>query len=90
MRRKVHFFLNNNDKTKKEEVNEMFGFKSKHHKGQLKELKNLEKHLFNVVTSLKFRKLNDDFQKKKLILDISDIKSSPNVFIFADKTNIIY
>ena len=42
-----------------------FGFKSKHHLGQLKELDNFENGLLIVVTSLKFRKLNDDFQKKK-------------------------
>ena len=37
----------------------------------------------------KFRKLNDSFQEK-MKSDISEIKSSPNVFIFADKTSNIY
>ena len=55
----------------------------------LRELDNFEKDLFNVVTSLKFRKLNDIFQEKTKS-DILDIKSSPNVLIFADKTSNIY
>ena len=55
----------------------------------MRELDNFEKDLFNVVASLKFRKLNDSFQEKKKS-DISDIKSSPNVFTFADKTSNIY
>ena len=50
MRWKAHFFLNNNEKKNKEEVKrETFGFKSKHHPGQLKELDNFEKDLFNTV-----------------------------------------
>ena len=86
---KAHFFLNNNKKNKEEAKHETFGFKSKHHPGQLKELDNFKKDSFNVVTSLKFRKLNDSFQEK-MKSDILDIKSSPNVLIFADKTSNIY
>ena len=41
------------------------------------------------MTSLKFRKLNDNFQEK-MKSDILDIKSSLNVLIFADKTINIY
>ena len=89
MRWKAHFFFNNEKKNKEEVTRETFGFKSKHHPGQLKELGNFEKDLFNVVTSLKFRKLNDNFQEK-MKSDILDIKSSPNVLIFADKTINIY
>ena len=59
------------------------------HPCQLRKLDNLEKDLFNVVASLKFRKLNDSFQEK-MKSDISEIKSSPNVSIFADKTSNIY
>ena len=51
----------------------------------MKELDNFEKDLFNVVTSLKFRKLNGDFQEK-----MKSNKSSPNVLIFADKISNIY
>ena len=78
-----------NGKNKEKAKRETFGFKSKHHPCQLRELDNFEKELFNVVASLKFRKLNDSFQEK-MKSDISEIKSSPNVFIFADKTSNIY
>ena len=83
------FFLNNNEKNKEEAKHETFGFKSKHHPFQLRELETFKKDLFNVAACLKFIKLNDSFQEK-MKSDISEIKSSPNVFIFADKTSNIY
>ena len=86
---KAHYFLNDNEKNKEEAKRETFGFKSKHYPGQLRELDNFEKDLFNVVTSLKFRKLNDSFQGK-MKSDILDISSSPNVLIFRDKTSNLY
>ena len=89
MRWETHFFLNDNEKNKEEAKYGTFGFKSKHHPCQLRELYNFEKDLLNVVASLRFRKLNDSFQEK-MKSDISEIKSSPNVFIFADKTSHIY
>ena len=52
-------------------------------------LDNFRKDLFNAVASLKFRKLNDSFQEK-MKPDTLDIKSTPNVLIFADKTSNIY
>ena len=76
-------------KNKEEAKRETLGFKSKHHPCQLRELDNFEKALFNVVPSLKIRKLNETFQEK-MKFDISEIKSSPNAFIFADKTGNIY
>ena len=42
-----------------------------------------------MVTSLKFRHVKDSFQRE-LNEDISKMKSSPNAFVFADKTNNIY
>ena len=48
-----------------------------------------EKDLPDMVTSLKFRHVKDSFQRE-LSEDIHKIKSSPTVFAFADKTNIIY
>ena len=42
-----------------------------------------------MVTSLKFGHVNDSFQRE-LNEDIRKIKSSPDVFIFAGKTNDIY
>ena len=42
-----------------------------------------------MVTSLNFRHAKDSFQRE-LNKDICKTKSSPNVFVFADKTNNIY
>ena len=42
-----------------------------------------------MVTSLKFTYEKDSFHRE-LSDDIRKIKSSPNVFVFADKTNNIY
>ena len=88
MRWKAHFFSNSNERNKEKAKRETFRLKLKH-PCQLRELVNLEKDFFNVVASLKFRKLNDSSQEK-MKPDISEIKSSPNVFVFADKTSNIY
>ena len=48
-----------------------------------------EKHLLDMIKSLKFRNVQDDFQTK-MKYDILKIKSSPNVFVFADKTANLY
>ena len=68
---------------------ETYGFKSKHHPGIIKQLETFEKELFDIVSSLKFRNITDDFQKQ-LKEDISNIKLSADVLILADKTNNIY
>ena len=70
-------------------VKETYGFKSKYHPGQCKELETFEKDLSNVVSSLKYRKSTDDFQEQ-MKEDISSINSSLDIFKFADKTNKIY
>ena len=51
MRWKHIFFLNNSEKSNEEVKRETFGFKLKQHSGELKELDNFEKDLFNVVTT---------------------------------------
>ena len=65
------------------------GFKSKHHPSIIKQLEMFEKELLDIASSLKFRNTTDDFQKQ-LKEDSSNIKLSPDVLIFADKTNKIY
>ena len=57
-------------------VKEIYGFKSKHRPGQCKELETFENDLYNTVSSLKYRKSNDDFQEQ-MKEDISSINSSP-------------
>ena len=89
MRWKAPFFQNDANNTSNKMVKETYRFKSKYHPGQCKELETFEKDLYNIVSSLKYRKPTDDFQEQKKE-DISSINSSPDVFIFADKTNNIY
>ena len=48
-----------------------------------------EKDLLDRIKSLKFRNVQDDFQTK-MKHNISKIKSSPNVFVFADKATNLY
>ena len=77
MRWKAYFLMENKVATLEEPHKETYGFKSKHH---------FEKDLFNIANSLKFRPVHNHFQQA-MKKDISQIKSSHDVFIFADKTN---
>ena len=75
MRWRAHFFLNVNKNNDNETKTETFGFKSKHHPGQSKELENFEKDLFNIATSLKFRTLKNSFKENRSgILAISQLQ----------------
>ena len=87
IRWKAHFFIKGTDDEPTR--NEHFGFKSRHYPPQCIELHEFEKDLLNVIKSIKFRKLNNAFQLK-LKSDITKIKESNNVLVFADKTNNIY
>ena len=64
---------------------ETYGFKSKHHPSQSKYLEAFEKDLFNMANSPKFRRARNDFHQK-MTEDITQIKSSNDIFIFAEKT----
>ena len=68
---------------------ETYGFNSKHHPVQSKYLEAFEKDLFNIAKSLKFRRVRNNFQQK-MKDDIAQIKSSNDVFIFAEKTKNLY
>ena len=89
MRWEAHFFLRQNENCNENVPKETYGFKSKHHPNQCKELEMFEKDVFDIASSLKYRSTTDNFQKH-LKGDISGIKSSTDVLIFADKTNNIY
>ena len=54
-----------------------------------KNCKNLEKDLLDTIRLIKFQIVKDNFQRK-LNEDILNIKSSPDVYAFADKTTNIY
>ena len=81
--------MENKAATLEEPSKETYGFKSKHHPSQSKYLEAFEKDLFNMANSPKFSQVRNDFQQK-MKKDIAQIKSSNDVFIFADKTNNLY
>ena len=86
MRWKAHFYL------KKDTSNiaySKYGFKTANYPPQWKELQNFEKDLLDTIKLIKFRIVKDSFQRK-LNDDILNIKSSPDVYAFADKTTNIY
>ena len=87
MRWKAHFFLSDNNQ--QQENFNTYGFKSRKYPPHITLLDEFEKDLYDIVPSLKYRKINNDFQKN-LKKDISEIISSKNMFIFADKTNNLY
>ena len=99
MRWRAHFFLdskrdsngqiNKIQSSEQEPNNQHFGFKSRKCPGQCKEMEPFENDLLNLVSSIQFNEHLDPFQKK-LKTDISKIKRSPNMFLFADKTNNVY
>ena len=68
---------------------EDFGFKLKITPSQCEHMEAFEKKLLDIIPNIKFRSLKDAFQKK-LKDDITKIKQSPNIFVFADKTSNIY
>ena len=86
MQWKAHFYL------KKDTSNiayTNYGFKARNSPLQCKELQNFEKDLLDTIKLIKFRIVKDSFQRK-LNEDILNIKSSPDVYAFADKTTDIY
>ena len=70
-------------------IKETFGFKSRKCPPHCSDLIPFEKDVSDMVTSLKFRHVKDSFQRESNE-DIHKIKISPNVFVFANKTNNIY
>ena len=81
---KEHFFLN--DENEENNTKKSFGFKSKQHPPTCTEL---EKDLINIINNVKFGNSKNSFQKK-VRADITEIKNSRNVYVFADKTNNVY
>ena len=66
-----------------------YGFKTRNYPSQCKNLKKLEKVLLDTIKLIKFWIAEHNFQRK-LNDGISNIKSSPDVYVFADKTTNIY
>ena len=66
-----------------------YGFKTRNYPPQCKELQNFEKDLLDTIKLIKFRNVKNSVQRKPNE-DILNIKSSPDVYAFADKTSNIY
>ena len=88
-RMKWRAFCYSNQQKFNNEFKETFDFKSKRCPPHCSDLITLEKDLSHMVKSLKFIHVKHLFQRE-LSEDIRKIKSSPNVFVFADKGNNIY
>ena len=98
MRWKAHFFLEEQKRkeNKKQDTThtpslekETYGFKTNSCPPPVKELEAFEKDLFDIVKTLKFRKISNEFQSQ-LNKDIKMINQSKNVFVPADKTSNLY
>ena len=90
MRWKLYWFSNNNDNSSEEYKSEYFGLKSKNTPPASSELEDFENDMLEMVRNIKFdNKYSDPFQRK-LKADISKIRNSKDVYIFADKTTNIY
>ena len=89
MRWKAYFFMEHKGSNLEKPGKETYGFKSKYHPTQCKYLEAFEKDLFNIANSLKFRPIHNHFQET-MKEDITQIKSSCDIFIFADKTKNLY
>ena len=89
MRWKAFFFDRNEQDNHDAINNDNFGFKSRKCPPQNCELDKFEADLLDTVHNIKFRNVNNKFQKK-LNEDISKIKKSTKAFIPADKTSDFY
>ena len=86
MRWKAHFF-NKNSINKNQ--NNHFGLASNKTPSSIPEMKPFETDLIKLIENIQFRSGKNHFQKS-LANDLKKINSSPNIFIFADKTRNIY
>ena len=86
MRWKAHFFLKGD---KISDQNNPFGLPSNKTPPTILEMKSFENDVINLIENIKFRNAENQFQIS-LANDLKKINSSPNIFVFADKTRNIY
>ena len=90
MRWKFYWFSTNNSSSSEESKSENFGFKSKNTPPTSNELEAFENDMLDMIRNIKFDDNYTDQFQKKLKTDISKIRNSNDVYIFADKTTNIY
>ena len=66
-----------------------YGLRSNISPSQDPALTSFENDIYDMVRNLDFRKARNDFQDK-LKEDINEIRSSKNLFVFADKSTNLY
>ena len=88
MRWKANFFESNNDENS-QTTTSSFGFKSQATPPQNKHLNAFEDDMYEMVRSIEFRHLSDEFQKQ-LTADIKKINETKSLIIPADKTTNMY
>ena len=81
------YYCNNPDENS--EQIETFGFKSKFLPKLEEELKTFENDMFNLVKQVRFRKVNNKFQKM-IKNDVKMIRNSKKIIVAADKTTNYY
>ena len=85
MRWKAHFFLNKTDNA----TSYKFGLPTRNSAPIILEMKAFEEDFIDMISNVKYRKINDGFLNK-IANDMKKVKSSDNILIFADKTRNIY
>ena len=82
------FWINNKENSDEQQP-ERYGFKSKKTPPPCPQLESFESDLLDLFENIEFQNNNDTFQRK-LKEDLSNIRNSNKVFVFADKTSNIY
>ena len=85
LRWKAYFFEHPCDNT----TNDNFGFKSNKTPPQNEHLNPFENDIYELVKNIEFKNVKSEFQNK-LKRDLKNIRTSKNLFVFADKTNNLY
>ncbi len=85
MRWKVHFFLKGD---KISDQNNPFGLPSNKTPPTLLKMKSFENDVINLIENIKFRNAENQLKISLAFakFDLKKINSSPNIFVFADKT----
>ena len=70
-------------------INDNFGFKSNKTPPQNEHLNPFENDIYELVKNIEFKNVKNKFQNK-LKRDLKNIRTSKNIFVFADKANNLY
>ena len=87
IRWKAHFFDNPMMRDKNNQTN--YGLRSNLSPHQNPTLTSFENDIYDMVRNIEFGKVRSDFHDKFKV-DINEIRSSKNLFVFADKSTNLY